>query len=444
MDDAITIAEPTRVIRARIADSEAAEADLTGLAAPEATDVHVSKIPPADPRLTLGRKQSRTLRPGPAIAAAILLVGVIAVSLCVAFSPASPRADETRRGIDTEEGPSEVTLPLPSVIRDPHGAVAKADEKRATDGEQGEKPVPPSVGGGNPRGRAFAQERHEALLKAEGAGVFAAVEEVPSDAPVRADPSAASGAAGDVANGRQSSGTSPGSDQGRANADPNLQDRKNDFLTRAGVSTADYADKSLVAPRSPYELKAGTVIPTVLITGMNSNLPGQVLGQVRENVYDTISGNYLLIPQGSRLVAAYDSMVAWGQQRVLVCWNRLIRPDGWSIQLDCMPGVDLAGYSGFADEIDNHWWRIISGAAFASLLAATAQRSQGDVAGFQPSVPQLWASNAAGSINQAGQQLTQKNLQIQPTITVRPGFSVNVFVSRDLILPPYHPQGATP
>jgi type IV secretion system protein VirB10 len=444
MDDAITIAEPTRVIRARIADSEAPEADLTGLDTSELTDVHVSKIPPGDPRLTLGGKRARTLRAGPAVAGAMLFVGVIAVSLCVAFSPASTRTEETRRGIDTEEGPAEGTLPLPGIIRDPPGAVAKADQKRATDGEPGEKPVPPSAAGRSSRGRAFAQERHEALIKAESAGVFAAVDAIPSDPPVRPGPSTASGASGDVATGRQSSGTSAGSEQGRGNADPNLQDRKNDFLTRAGVSTADYADKSLVAPRSPYELKAGTVIPTVLITGMNSDLPGQVLGQVRENVYDTVSGNYLLIPQGSRLVAAYDSMVAWGQQRVLVCWNRLIRPDGSSIQLDCMPGVDLAGYSGFADEIDNHWWRIISGAAFASLLAATAQRSQGDVAGFQPSFPQLWATNAAGSINQAGQQLTQKNLQIQPTITVRPGFSVNVFVSRDLILPPYHPQGATP
>ena len=100
-----------------------------------------------------------------------------------------------------------------------------------------------------------------------------------------------------------------------------------------------------------------------------------------------------------------------------------------------MPGVDLAGYAGFADEVDNHWWRIITGVALGTLLSATAQRSQGDVTGYNPTVPQLWASNAGGAVNQAGQQITQKNLAIQPTITVRPGFSVNVLVTKDIVQP---------
>ena len=223
-----------------------------------------------------------------------------------------------------------------------------------------------------------------------------------------------------------------------------MQERKNDFLARDGVSSSEYLDSTVTVPRSPYELKAGTVIPTVLITGINSDLPGQVVGQVRENVYDTVTGNYLLIPQGSRVIAAYDSMVAWGQERALLCWQRVIRPDGTSLTLSCMPGVDLAGYAGFTDDVDNHWWRIISGAAFSSLLAATAQRSQGDVTTYQPSLAQSWAGNAAGQVNQAGQQITARNLQIQPTITVRPGFSVNVLVSKDIVLPPYHMQGVSP
>jgi type IV secretion system protein VirB10 len=216
--------------------------------------------------------------------------------------------------------------------------------------------------------------------------------------------------------------------------DPNLQERKNDFLSRTGTSATETVARSVTAPTSPYELKAGTVIPAVLITGINSDLPGQVVAQVRENVYDTVTGNYLLVPQGSRLIAAYDSMVAWGQERVLLCWNRLIRPDGTSITLDCMPGVDLAGYAGLSDEVDNHWSKLITGAALSSILAATAQHTQGDVTGFQPSLSQAWASNAAGQINQAGQQLTQKNLQLQPTITIRPGFSVNVLVTRDVMM----------
>jgi type IV secretion system protein VirB10 len=134
-------------------------------------------------------------------------------------------------------------------------------------------------------------------------------------------------------------------------------------------------------------------------------------------------------------------MVAWGQERALLCWQRLIRPDGSSLTLDCMPGVDLAGYAGFADDVDNHWWRIIGGAALSSLLAATAQRSQGDVTGYQPSLSQSWAGGTAAGINQAGQQITEKNLQIQPTITVRPGFTVNVLVTKDIVIPPY-PQPA--
>jgi type IV secretion system protein TrbI len=138
------------------------------------------------------------------------------------------------------------------------------------------------------------------------------------------------------------------------------------------------------------------------------------------------------------LIATYDSSVTFGQSRVLVCWNRVIRPDGVSIGLECMPGVDLAGYAGFVDEVDNHWFRIITGVALGTLVSATAQRSQGDVSGFVPTIPQLWASNAGSAINQAGQQITQRNLAIQPTIKVRPGFTVNVLVTKDIVLVPYN------
>jgi type IV secretion system protein VirB10 len=106
-----------------------------------------------------------------------------------------------------------------------------------------------------------------------------------------------------------------------------------------------------------------------------------------------------------------------------------------------MPGVDLARYAGFSDDVDHHWWRVLSGVALGTLLAATAQRSQGDVSGFQPTFPQMWASNVTGSLNSAGQQLTQKNLQIQPTIKVRPGFTVNVLVSKDIVLAAAIPSG---
>ena len=202
----------------------------------------------------------------------------------------------------------------------------------------------------------------------------------------------------------------------------------------------------LQPPRSPYEIKAGTVLPAVLITAINSDLPGPVVAQVREHVYDTVTGDHLLVPQGSRLIAQYDSMVAWGQERVLLCWNRLILPNGDSIDLQCMPAADLQGAAGLADEVNEHWWRILKGAAVATLLSAGTAYVAGDTTSYNPTVGQVTARSAAGEIGQVGAQITRSNLSIQPTITVRPGFSVNVIVTKDMdraaVSRPAHGPGA--
>jgi type IV secretion system protein VirB10 len=230
-----------------------------------------------------------------------------------------------------------------------------------------------------------------------------------------------------------------------ASDDPNLQGRKNSFLDSEGATKTTSALRTRVEhPRTPFEVKAGTILPAVLITAINSDLPGPVIGQVRENVYDTVSGNYLLIPQGARLLAQYDSMVAWGQERVLVCWNRLLFPNGDSIVLECMPAADLSGAAGLTDGVDEHWGRILKGAAISTLLAATTQAVAGNTEGFQPTIPQMWARGAAGEMNQVGQQLTRRNINIQPTITVRPGFSVNVMVNKDLVFATPYGGAATP
>jgi type IV secretory pathway VirB10-like protein len=399
----------------------------------EPTDVHRTKIPADDPRLRIERPRSRTLRKGPALLAVVTVVAVGSIALAVAFSSSSGGPDPKAGTQSTEVNTSSVTLP--DVIKDPPSGRDPAPARSGQSATSAPSDPPQEARTSHQPGQSRAEE----VAKARGSSLFAPMDDSPvpdkmAQVPI---PTGAGGAASAAA-----AATRTG--EGSQLPDPNMQERKNDFLDRTGSSSAEYLEKALTRPLSPYEVKAGTVIPTVLITGINSDLPGKVVGQVRENVYDSVTGNYLLIPQGSRLIAAYDSMVAWGQERVLVCWQRLIRPDGSSITLECMPGVDLAGYSGFADEVDNHWWKIISGAAFSSLLAATAQRSQGDVTGFQPTFPQVWASNAAGQINQAGQQLTQKNLQIQPTITVRPGFSVNVLVTKDIVITPYRRTGDTP
>jgi type IV secretion system protein TrbI len=204
-------------------------------------------------------------------------------------------------------------------------------------------------------------ERAEALNKARASGLFFAGDE-PTAADHSSDVAPPKSAGSEFhqlfASRAADPATTTAARQMPGQQDPNLQDRKNDFIGRDGASDANYVQHSVSQPRSHYEVKAGTIIPTVLLTGLNSDLPGEVVGQVRENVYDTVTGNHLLIPQGSRLLARYDSMVAFGQERVLVCWNRLIRPDGTSVNLECMPGVDLAGYAGFADQVDHHWWRM--------------------------------------------------------------------------------------
>jgi len=394
----------------------------------QGTDVHQSKIAPDDPRLRIDRPKGRTLKRGPVLLVGAVLAGLLAVGLVVAL--AGPTKDaEAKRSSAPTDAPA-ANPPLPDIIADPpsdaerhsaSGGVGRGHTRAAG--------APSAVSAEATTAATSPQAEQDELIKARAAAILVTSSEpaLPPQPPVpdltrRMETAAA---------------PTPPATEPAHSSDPNLQERKNEFLARAGVSDAEYLDKSISPPRSPYEVQAGSIIPAVLITGINSDLPGQIVAQVRENVYDSVTGNYLLIPQGSRLLAAYDSMVAWGQQRVLVCWNRLIRPDGSSMTLDCMPGVDLAGSSGFRDEVDNHWWRIIGGAAVSSLLAATAQRSQGDVSGYQPSLPQSWASGTAAGINEAGQQLTAKNLQLQPTITVRPGYSVNVLVTKDMVIAPY-------
>lgn len=214
----------------------------------------------------------------------------------------------------------------------------------------------------------------------------------------------------------------------------NMQDEKRDFMN---VGNEDvYLKDTLQLARSPYEVKAGTVIPVTSITGINSDLPGNVSAQVRENVYDTVTGNYLLIPIGSRLVGKYDSVIAYGQGRVLCLWTRVILPNGSSIQLEGMPGVDLSGFAGLEDEVDHHWLRLISGVVLSSLLAGTAE-STSNTGDDEENFQSTFLENLGEHVNDIGQDITEKNLNIQPTITVRPGWNFNIFVHKDMILKPF-------
>lgn len=218
-------------------------------------------------------------------------------------------------------------------------------------------------------------------------------------------------------------------------ASQNGQDRKSAFLN-AATDNKIYASGRLQTPASPFQVLAGTIIPAAMVTGLNSDLPGQAIATVTEPVYDTVTGKTLLIPQGSRLLGTYDAQVSYGQSRVLLVWTRLIMPDGSSIVLDRLPGADTKGFAGLEDETDNHWGKLLAGAALSTLLGIGAElgsQNSGLGGTGQQTVVVATSRSAEESVNQVGQQVTRRNLNVQPTLTVRPGFPVRVIVNKDLL-----------
>ena len=423
--------------------------EATGVQDPPATGertsaemTFASKLPPDHPGLRLEKPQARSLRRGPILALGALLATTVLIAAAIAFTPKSEQAHATTStlpdGTSKNVTISDTVANAPGDNADLHPSPKLGPPLHGAD-PTATPPADRTAGGAAFEGSSLRQTAREVRGKAISSSILVDVENPTQDQGL---PGAAVNAAvaiqGGAANTLAAKPDQPTPQlAGAAAADPNLQQHKSDFLSRDGVNTSTYLPQPVVMPRSPFEIKAGTIIPATLLTAIDSDLPGQIIGQVRESVYDTVSGNYLLIPQGSKLLATYDSAVAYGQERVLFCWNRLVRPDGVSISLECMPGADLAGSSGVSDDVNHHWWRIITGVALGTLLSATADRAAGNVTGYQPTVGQLWATNAGGAINQAGQQITQKNLAIQPTITVRAGYSVNVIVSKDIVFPPY-------
>lgn len=213
----------------------------------------------------------------------------------------------------------------------------------------------------------------------------------------------------------------------------NAQDRKLAFVN-AAVDRRTTSPDRLAPPASPYVVQAGSVIPAALVTGIRSDLPGQIIAQVTENVYDSPNGQSLLIPQGSRLIGLYDSQVAFGQSRVLLVWTRLILPNGRGIVLERQPGADPGGYAGLEDEVDNHWGALFKAAIFSTLLAVGTEVGS---SGEESEILQALRQSAGDTLSQTGQQIVRRNLDIQPTLTIRPGFPVRVIVNRDLVLEPY-------
>ncbi|WAD61035.1 TrbI/VirB10 family protein (plasmid) [Klebsiella pneumoniae] len=233
---------------------------------------------------------------------------------------------------------------------------------------------------------------------------------------------------------------------GNSMAAENQQDRKQAFL--AGTPEAEVylarQRKGAVAPSQ--EIKAGWVIPGVMISGINSDLPGQIIGQVREAVYDSATSTQCLIPPGSRLVGTYDSGVTLGQQRALAVWRRIIYPDGSSISIDNMPGADVGGYAGFNDKVNNHYLRIFGSGLLLSVFSAGIQLSQPQASnGENYSSSQIIAGSLGQQMGQIGMQMAQRNMNIQPTLEIRPGYEFNIMVTKDIILPTWegHPMAGS-
>jgi type IV secretory pathway VirB10-like protein len=213
-------------------------------------------------------------------------------------------------------------------------------------------------------------------------------------------------------------------------ANANFQDRKIAFAD----SRADddiYNPHGIESPASPFQLMAGSLISASLVTGINSDLPGTVIAQVTQPVYDSISGNHLLIPQGSRLIGRYQSEISFGQSRALLVWDRILFPDGRSIRIS-EPGADTAGAAGLSDRTDNHWNKVLAAAGLATILGMGAEFGKDDD-GLERAIRRGFGD----SISDAGQRVVDRNLAIQPTLRIRPGWPVRILVTRDIIFEPF-------
>jgi type IV secretion system protein TrbI len=215
-------------------------------------------------------------------------------------------------------------------------------------------------------------------------------------------------------------------------AAPTVQDRQSAFLNTTPERRTASAER-VSPPASRTVLQAGAIISAALITGIRSDLPGQVTAQVTENVYDSLTGRTLLVPQGSRIIGQYDNSVQFGQTRVLLVWNRLLLPDGRSIVLERAPGADAQGFAGLQDGVNFHWWDLAKAAGLSSLLSIGSELAVDN----DDRLLRALRNGGQDTFNDAGQQIVRRQLNVAPTLTIRPGFPVRVIVTRDLTLESY-------
>ncbi|MDZ4374937.1 MAG: TrbI/VirB10 family protein [Phenylobacterium sp.] len=379
----------------------------------------------AAPRLPVTRWNRRYLLLG-----AGALASIVAVGFYIGFGGANqptPRNAPTQ-SVDTAPATPSFANRYAAGYGDPAvqatgpGTVSLPPPGAAAPGMGAAPPPPPPP----PVDPAVQQARDQALA-ARAAGPFFSNPSSASPPPADSPPvTLTSGGPAGPSAGRDAGDVQPANGQGG----------KRQFL--ANSRSDDYLTAPLRGPATPWEVKAGTVIAAALVTALNSDLPGEVIAQVTEPVYDHVTGRTVLIPQGSRLIGQYDSQIAYGQQRALVAWNRIIMPDGRSINIGSMSGADLSGAAGLQDKVDGHFGQLARGILLSTLFSVGAASAQD--AGVRSSGGLVINSAASGistSAQQVGQQITQRDLNRQPTVKVRAGWPLRVVVNKDMILAPY-------
>lgn len=370
------------------------------------------------------------------VLATMLLTGLLFGALWWALGMRAPKLGGGQELYDTNARPSdavatvsgtyaELTKPKPVPPAPP---AASAPGSASVDLGQ---PVPQSSGFIPPaatQADPAAQQRERERQQAASSAVFFTVSARESAASPAQGVSTATG-----------SGTLPATTPSDPDSGQNLQDHKQAFMN-GRPDTAIYSGHRLETPISPYELTAGWTIPGALITGLDSDLPGEITGQVTENVYDSVTGRYLLIPQGTRIVATYDSQIAFGQERAFPLATRLVLPDGSSIVLDNLPITDIAGYAGLEDGVDFHTWQLIKGIGLSTLLGVSSELASNSGTNGSDRIIVAGRDSADQAANQAGQKITQKQLAQQPTLTERQGLPFRLMVRKDIVLRPYKEQ----
>jgi type IV secretory pathway VirB10-like protein len=447
-------------------------------------DLHATKVSPDAPGLALKQAGGRLLRKGPigVLVIGTFLIAVVAAAKGLDSAGAGIAAAGTPQPIEPQ-APTAPSLEVSDLVRNAPGnnapvLIPKLKQPPAPPGppagptnpagQAGAIPdlsgPPPGGGAGGPGpaqhaavgGLSPAQEARRAAKEARRAERDQAlVADMVPDGEGSGSGDAPDGparGAGRPAPAPAAMGTPPGfglppgiegplhggAGAVGSNADNPGQAQKRSFLADDSQGTqAEGGYRVIRQPVSPYRMRAGWVIPCALQGALNSDLPGKVVARVTENVFDSVQGEHLLVPQGATITGTANSAVGYGQERSQVCWSLLERDDGVSVDLGCSPAYDRSGAAGIPGEVDNHYGKLITGVVLSALLGAVTQTIAGDMQNYRPTVAQGFAIGASNEFGAAGQQITRKNLNIQPTLTAQSGAEVIVLLEKPVILPPY-------